>query len=148
MRIPPPIIGLACAAATAWAASMDGTFWAGWGLWQWLGIGIMIAGVSLDIFAVAQFRRVRTTINPLRPERSSALVTDGLFAFTRNPMYVGMALALVGWSVALATAWGLIAVAIFVGWITWFQIRPEEAAMRQRFGADFERYAMQTRRWL
>ncbi len=94
------------------------------------------------------FRRTGTTVNPLDPAQASALVTSGPNAVTRNPMYVGMTGLLAahgvvrgGWRTALP-------VAAFVGVIDRFQIRPEEAALRDHFGDDFDAYCRRVRRWI
>ncbi len=76
------------------------------------------------------------------------LVTDGLYAHSRNPMYVGMAMLLAGWAAWLGTPWAVVGIAAFVAWITRFQIIPEERALAQRFGADFATYQHRVRRWL
>jgi protein-S-isoprenylcysteine O-methyltransferase Ste14 len=97
---------------------------------------------------VREFARARTTVNPLAPARASRLVTGGVFAHTRNPMYLGMLLVLAGWGVWLGNALAWLGLPLFVGLLNALQIGPEERAMRQRFGADFDRYAAQVRRWL
>ena len=104
--------------------------------------GWLVAG------SIQRFRGTGTTVDPLRPARASGLVTSGPNAVTRNPMYVGMAGALVahglvrgGWRTALP-------VAAFVGIIDQVQIRPEEAALRELFGEEYDAYCRRVRRWL
>jgi protein-S-isoprenylcysteine O-methyltransferase Ste14 len=106
-----------------------------------LGIGVCAAGVWA-------FRRARTTVNPLAPQRASALVRSGIYRLSRNPMYLGFALMLLSWAVWLAVPLGLLGVAGFVAYVSRFQIRPEECALSERFGADFEAYRSQVRRWI
>lgn len=107
-----------------------------------------VVGVVVPLLAAWSFKRHRTTLNPLKPHESTAIVQTGLFRFSRNPMYLGMALLLAGWSVALSNALACLLWPGFVFYITQFQIKPEEAALRQRFGSAFERYMQRVRRWV
>lgn len=106
-----------------------------------VGIGIAVAGVL-------SFRHARTTVNPLKPEGATALVTSGIYRLTRNPMYLGLAVVLLGWSAWLGSPWPLAGIAGFVAWITRFQILPEERVLTRLFGAQFEAYCGRVRRWL
>jgi protein-S-isoprenylcysteine O-methyltransferase Ste14 len=94
------------------------------------------------------FRRAKTTVNPLKPETSAALVSTGVYSHTRNPMYLGMVLALFAWAVYLSSIWSLVGPAFFVLYITRFQIIPEERALDRLFGAPFAAYKTRVRRWL
>ncbi len=87
-------------------------------------------------------------MNPHRPDRSSALVTSGIYGVTRNPMYVGLALGLLAWTAWLGHPAGLLATIAFVGYIDRFQIRPEQRAMQAQFGSAFDRYSRRVRRWI
>lgn len=106
-------------------------------------LGLLVIGR-----AIRQFRLVETTVNPLKPDTASALVQAGIFGRTRNPMYVGLLLLLTGWAVWLQSLANLALLLLFLVAITELQIKPEEAALRQLFGADFERYCQQVRRWI
>ena len=105
-------------------------------------------GLALDITGLAHFVRARTTVNPLNPSAASALVTRGVYRFTRNPMYLGVALLLLAWGIYLANVGALALVPLFVLYINRFQIAPEEHALRARFGSDFDAYCRRVRRWL
>jgi protein-S-isoprenylcysteine O-methyltransferase Ste14 len=98
--------------------------------------------------AIRQFRLHRTTVDPLRPDGASALVTAGPFSFTRNPMYVGMAGLLVAHAVLRGSPRALAPVAVFATVIDQVQIPPEEAAMAALFGAEFEAYRSRVPRWI
>ena len=87
-------------------------------------------------------------MNPLKPETSSRLVTSGIYRHTRNPMYLGMAVVLLGWAAWLGSAWSLLGIAMFAAYITRFQILPEETALQRIFGAEFDEYRERVRRWL
>jgi protein-S-isoprenylcysteine O-methyltransferase Ste14 len=109
---------------------------------------LVVSGAAVALGGVASFRRVRTTVNPLKPETSAALVTTGVYAFTRNPMYLGMVLILVAWAMYLSSVWSLLGPALFALYITRFQIIPEEQALDRLFGAAFAAYKQRVRRWL
>jgi protein-S-isoprenylcysteine O-methyltransferase Ste14 len=106
------------------------------------------AGIVLGLVAVFQFRRAATTVHPMKPQESSALVVRGVYRFTRNPMYLGMLLILTAWAVWLANAAALLALPVFVAYLGCFQIAPEERALEARFGAAFADYRRAVRRWL
>jgi protein-S-isoprenylcysteine O-methyltransferase Ste14 len=105
------------------------------------GGGIAVAGVSA-------FRRQSTTVNPLKPETTESIVTTGIYRVTRNPMYLGLAIVLVGWSMYLANLATLLLVPVFVAYMTRFQIKPEEQALLAKFGSDFADYMAAVRRWI
>lgn len=106
-------------------------------------IGIVVAGLG-----VLEFRRARTTVNPLKPGASSALVTRGVYQRTRNPMYLGFLLVLVGVAIATANLLALLFLPLFVLYINEFQIKPEERALSARFRDEYEKYSSRVRRWI
>lgn len=106
------------------------------------------AGLLFVLAGGISFRRARTTVNPLKPEAASALVTSGIYRYTRNPMYVGFALWLLAWGLYLASPLVLLGVLGFVLYMNRLQIAPEERALGRLFGADFAAYRQRVRRWL
>jgi protein-S-isoprenylcysteine O-methyltransferase Ste14 len=99
--------------------------------------------------AVRPFRHARTTVDPRRPERASVLVTDGVYSLSRNPMYVGMVLALVAWGLCLASVVALLlAPAAFVIYMDRRQIPAEEHALAAAFGEQYAHYTCRVRRWI
>ncbi len=107
-----------------------------------------IAGVTCLLSAVRLFQRKQTTVNPLEPSKAERLVVDGLYRVTRNPMYVGMALLLVGWCLHLGTLSAFISVPVFVFAMNELQIKPEERALTDKFGEQYQAYCGQVRRWV
>lgn len=105
-------------------------------------------GVAFSVAGIVSFRRARTTVNPIRPESASSLVCTGTYRVTRNPMYLGILLVLVAWAVFLFSAWALLAVVGFVLYMNRFQIAPEERALLDIFGNEYELYKARVRRWL
>jgi len=75
-------------------------------------------------------------------------VSSGIFRVSRNPMYLSMAFALLGWAVGLGRPWLVVGPVVFVLYLTRFQIRPEERALAEKFGPAYEDYRRSTRRWL
>jgi len=114
----------------------------------YIGILLLLGGVTILISAVRSFKKDNTTINPLSPEQATRLVTDGIFKYSRNPMYLGMALVLGSIAVFFNLLGGVILIALFCLYITKFQIIPEERAMRDLFLDDFDKYTKVTRRWI
>lgn len=108
----------------------------------------LAVGAAVALAGAVAFRRASTTVNPVHPERTSSLVTSGIYRTTRNPMYLGLLLVLIGWGVWLAYTLSLVIVPLFVAYMNRFQIEPEERALRATFGKTFASYARATRRWL
>jgi protein-S-isoprenylcysteine O-methyltransferase Ste14 len=147
-RIPPVAVGLGMAAAM-WLidrATEVAELTGGWP--RPLAAGFCVLGALIAVAGVVSFRHARTTVDPTSPERASELVTSGVYRYTRNPMYVGFALILLGWAAMLQNAFALLGPAVFVVWIDRFQVRFEERAMRAKFADAFEAYCRRTRRWL
>jgi protein-S-isoprenylcysteine O-methyltransferase Ste14 len=113
-----------------------------------LALLLVAAAVSVGLAGVVAFRRARTTVNPLQPERASALVTGGIYRHTRNPMYLAVATMLLAWGLWLSNALGPLGAVLFVAWMDRLQIPPEERALAVIFGEEFERYRRKVRRWL
>lgn len=111
-------------------------------------LALALVGAGISLAGVLAFRRARTTVDPMHPDAASALVAGGIYRFTRNPMYLGFAVLLLAWGLYLSKLSALAMLALFMLYLTRFQIRPEEAALRQRFGAAFEAYAARVGRWL
>ena len=109
--------------------------------------GVAAIGAMVAILGVISFRRAGTTVNPLHPAAASQLVVSGIYRRTRNPMYLGMLLVLVGWGLFLAHAVAL-AAAAFVPVMNRLQIIPEERILAGVFGAGFTDYRTKVRRWL
>ena len=147
-RLPPPLVCLLAAfamGALGWAAPpilVDSS----------LRLGIAGAVALLGLFTGASgffaFSRAKTTIDPVHIERASSLVTGGIFRYTRNPMYVGFTLLLLGWAVCLAAPLAFVGPVAFVLFITRYQIVPEERVMLSKFGAAYADYCARVRRWI
>jgi len=145
----PPLALVAIAAALmwllAWAAPLPAlVFPAPYAL----GGALVGLGAAVTVAGVLAFRRARTTVNPMTPGATSSVVSTGVYRLTRNPMYLGFLLALAGWGAILGNLLGLLPLAAFVAYMNRFQIAPEERALREKFGADFDDYTRRVRRWV
>ena len=148
LKIPPPLVALLIAAAM-WGISLNTPLVDLPAHVRLVaGIAIALAGVATTISGVAAFRRAKTTVNPLKPETSSSLVTSGVYRFTRNPMYVGLVLVLLAWAVFLSSPWGLLGPLAFALYMNRFQIMPEEKILLGMFGTAYSAYQSKVRRWL
>ena len=106
----------------------------------YLGMCLLLLGLFVLISAVRLFKQDKTTVNPLSPEQATTLVTEGIFKFSRNPMYLGMAFVLAAMAVFFNVIGGIILIIHFCVYITKFQIIPEERAMMNLFAQDFDEY--------
>ena len=108
-----------------------------------------MGGAVVAALGITSFWRAGTTVDPHDPSKTSVLVESGIYRFTRNPMYLGLALVLVGFAVAqgdiVAT---IVGVGGFVSVITRVQIQPEERLLRDRFGSVYDDYCNGRRRWI
>jgi protein-S-isoprenylcysteine O-methyltransferase Ste14 len=107
-----------------------------------------VVGISVFVAAVSSFKKEKTTVNPISIEKASSLVVNGIFNYSRNPMYLGMSFILLGLAFKFNLIGGLLFTVIFMLFITIFQIKPEEAAMEKLFDQGWKDYIKNVRRWL
>jgi protein-S-isoprenylcysteine O-methyltransferase Ste14 len=147
-RVPAPIVALAVASAM-WLVSSDMSPPDAGAPERELVVSVaMHLSGALAIAAFVGLLWAGTTFNPFKPERATKLVTGGVYAFSRNPIYLSLLLLLVAYAVFL---WSLLAApgpAVFVAYITRFQIVPEERALETKFGIAFTNYKSRVRRWI
>jgi protein-S-isoprenylcysteine O-methyltransferase Ste14 len=113
-----------------------------------LSVLVLITGVVLIAVSVALFIRAKTTIEPTRPGRAATLVVTGFNRISRNPMYLGMLLVLLAWTLWLGNLLAFIGLPLFVLYMNRFQISPEERFLAEKFGQQYEDYLARVRRWL
>jgi protein-S-isoprenylcysteine O-methyltransferase Ste14 len=147
-RIPPPFI-MFFAAALMWALHRWLPF-VKWIVppWNWLGGLTVAVGIAVSVAAFRRFKRAGTTVNPRDPAKATRLVTDGVFRFSRNPMYLGLLLMLIGWALLLGSIGEWIVPPLFAIGITHVQIIPEEQALARLFGDDYLAYQRRVARWI
>ncbi|SFR44835.1 methyltransferase family protein [Litoreibacter janthinus] len=117
-----------------------------YGLPRALGWGLMAVGLLLIVWSAIWFWRRKTTIEP--HHAPTALIVEGPYRLSRNPIYLGMALILSGVIVWMGQAAGFILIPIFVTVINRRFVIPEEAMLRKVFGTSAEAYLQATRRWI
>jgi protein-S-isoprenylcysteine O-methyltransferase Ste14 len=104
-------------------------------------------GVAISLGGVLAFRRAKTTVNPITPEATTAMVTSGLYRFSRNPMYLGLLVVLIGWAIFLSHLLTFVLLHLFVLYMNRFQIIPEERVLSAKFPHQFTTYKNAVRRW-
>ena len=138
LKIPPPIVG-GIIGALMWAiAPVSPSLGLSVAWVNGMALALVLAGFGSDLYCAVWFLRAKTTVNPLNPNNSSALVTGGAYGLSRNPMYVGQALVVLGWVGPVA----------FVLYLNRFQIGPEERILSKKFDKEFLDYSKRVRRWL
>lgn len=147
-KIPPPlVVAILCVVSIALARLLPGLSFA-------LPLGsiaagaVVLAGLALNILPKRSFRRAKTTVNPLRPDLASSLVTSGIYRYSRNPMYLGYSLVLMGWALYLHNVASLSTVPGFMLYVTRFQIQPEERHLSARFPEEYAALRKRVPRWL
>ena len=114
---------------------------------RWLALLPLVTAIGLIAAAASAFRQASTTIHPQHPEQTRVVVDSGVFGFSRNPIYLGMALILVAWALWLAAPFAWLGVLLFVVVITRWQIVPEEEILLNKFGEPYRLYCQKVRRW-
>ncbi len=147
-RIHPPIIAVICAIGMWGLAKVTPVISLELSHRQFGGLLILSMGFMIGVSGLISFRRARTTIDPLTPHKSSALVVTGVYQYSRNPMYLAVAVCLFALAVYLAAPVSFVGIACFVGYITRFQVLPEERVLTQIFGDEYVAYQARVRRWI
>ena len=113
-------------------------------------IASVISGVGLVVAlsGILAFKKLQTTVDPRYPHKASKLVIIGIYKYSRNPMYLGMLLAIIGFVIYLGALAGIFIAIFFVLFINKYQIQPEEIVLLQKFGDDYSNYTKDVRRWV
>lgn len=114
--------------------------------WIWAGAGLIVLGVLIVIGPATSFSRAGTTIKPF--EDSSALVRSGMYRITRNPMYLGMLVVLIGVAVLTGSLSPFVGPVLFVPVLNARVIRHEEEMLEQAFGDEYVEFKQNVRRWI
>ena len=110
----------------------------------------LVAGIFASVVllaALVAFRRHQTTVNPLNPNNTTSLVTTGIYAYSRNPMYLSMFLVLLGWGFFLGQLNAVGGLVLYVVTITRIQILPEERILERKFGSAYTDFLTSSCRW-
>jgi protein-S-isoprenylcysteine O-methyltransferase Ste14 len=145
----PPVAVVLCIGGLMWLASWAlPTFGFPIPARHVISLSVALAGLVMGGSGVFSFTRAKTTVNPLKPEAASSLVQSGIYRATRNPMYLGLLLILLGWAIFLANVLAFLLLPAFILYMNHFQIKPEERALASLFGQEFTAYTSSVRRWL
>jgi protein-S-isoprenylcysteine O-methyltransferase Ste14 len=109
---------------------------------------LFFIGCLVAFLGVWEFKKQKTTVNPMSPEESNSLAIRGVYKYTRNPMYLGFLLWLLSLGIFLRNPFSLILLAGFVLYMNYFQIHPEERILANSFGEDYLEYKKSVRRWI
>ncbi len=147
LRIPPALVFLIFAAAMyVLAIYLPVGYFDFFGRYLLIKILIAIAIIAGSL-AIFQFFRSKTSIDPSKLSKTTALVTKGVYRFSRNPMYLSLLLLLLAWGLWLGNAFNSIIAAAFVSYMNKYQIIPEEGMLSELFGKEYEQYKIRVRRW-
>jgi protein-S-isoprenylcysteine O-methyltransferase Ste14 len=148
LKVPPPLVSLLVGMGM-WGLAQLPPWWDVPPIIRYVTFPLpLLMGLTFAASGFIAFRRARTTIDPMHPGKTTALVDTGIYGFTRNPMYVGLLFVLLGWAIFLVSPWALIGPLVFLAWINYLQIIPEERILTQLFGESYRQYQARVRRWL
>ena len=109
---------------------------------------LLILGFYIIIRSSRLFAQAKTSIDPLRPFKSTSLITNDIYKYSRNPMYFGYLLIILGSSVYLGNIISIIIIPLFIFTINFLQIIPEEEALKDIYGPRYDEYLSKVRRWI
>lgn len=113
-------------------------------------ISSFLIGISVGIalMAIVSFKKNKTTVNPAKPENTSIIVNTGMYRYSRNPMYLAMAIFLFGIALFCENILSILPVPLFIWFIAKYQIVPEERVLALHFGDNYKQYLLKVRRWI
>ena len=150
MRFPPPILLLVCLFAgwsLDWARNwliLPATLWTAPRVA--LSGALILLGLGLNVYCAWQFKKAQTCIKPWRA--TSSIITNGPYRYSRNPIYLGFAIAAAGIALAFNTWWMLLSTLAFVLIANKLVIEREEKYLEGKFGESYLNYRRETRRWI
>ena len=148
-KVPPPIILLLSGIAMWFIAHSEFAYTISNPFALIMALPLAAIGIYISASAIRKFKTAETTISPLQPDSATSLVHKGIFGKSRNPMYLGLLLVLLGWAVWLQSMSNAIVLVAFVLCLTELQIKPEEeAALKKVFGQGYIDYCKRVRRWI
>ena len=141
--VPPPIIFIGCALIMAYLPNPYPF------KINVLAVYLIVSVSSVIVFfSLWQFYKSKANINPIHLEKSNVFVVDGIYRFSRNPMYLSLAILLIAFALWRGNLWALLVLPLFISYIQIFQILPEERMLTEKFGRDYQDYCARVRRWI
>lgn len=144
LKIPPPVIFILFVILIALLNPQQAVGF--WGLFA--AFNLIFLGAFISLSALWQFYKNKTTVNPHHLQNTQTLITDGIFRFTRNPMYLTLLLWLIAWSIYWQQQIPYLNAPLFIIYLHYFQILPEEKWLAQKFGQTYQDYCWHTSRWI
>ena len=145
-RIPPPILALLMIGLVNLSSLLIGSV--SFDHQASSSVLLVIVGLSCALPSFRLFARNKTTISPFTPSETSVLITEGMYRYSRNPMYLGLLLLIIAATIWFGTWFGIIISLFFILLINILQIIPEEEALLQIFGEEYLEYKKKVRRWI
>ena len=145
-KVPPPILTLLCIYFIYALDELSPNF-----TFMYQDVFAYFIGVEallIIIFAIKEFKKAGTTLSPLKIDEASSLVTTGIFKFSRNPMYLGLTSLQIATGFFFGNWFMVLIIPMFIFYITFYQIIPEEKVLQGKFGDDFKIYCSKVGRWL
>jgi protein-S-isoprenylcysteine O-methyltransferase Ste14 len=109
---------------------------------------LFLVAVIIGLLGVFEFKKHKTSVHPVDLSRAKNIVTSGVFGYSRNPMYLALAVTLISTSIIQSSVVFVITVPMFVVYMNEFQIKAEEAFLTEKFGEEFKQYMKSVRRWI
>jgi len=148
LKIPPAIITLIIATGMWWIDQYLVFSWASFEPMSWVYLLFLGIGGLFGVLGLVEFYKSSTSIDPHDPHKASHLVSNGIYSISRNPMYVGLLLILVGYGFYLGNVLVFAMLPLFMGYMNRYQIIPEENVMKEKFSEEYQKYKSEVRRWL
>ena len=145
-RVPPPILALLMIGLVYLSYLLIGSV--SFDYQASVSVLLVIVGRSCALPSYRLFARNKTTISPLTPSETSVLKTQGMYRYSRNPMYLGLLLLIIAATIWFGTWFGIIISLFFILLMNILQIIPEEEALLQIFGEEYLEYKKKVRRWI
>ena len=146
IKIPPPILVLILTSSVYFSSTKLELIYLPYR--QIVSVIILIIGLFILISPVVNFIKSKTTVNPVKFKNVNRLVTNGIYRYSRNPMYLGMILIIISTTVYYLNFISVFSPLIFYIWINKFQISREEIFLEGKFGNEYLKYKSKTRRWI
>lgn len=147
LKIPPPLLAFLAFLGQLLTADFHlNTFYPTLSQWV-IAVFLLLASAVVSLWSIILMKNAQTPLSPHCPEKTQCLITHGIFAYTRNPMYLSLLLGLLATTVLLGNFLGLLWVVLFVWAVTTIQIKPEEQILKRYF-AEYHDYIQRVRRWL
>lgn len=145
----PPVLIFVISAFLMWVISGYSTNTLfGFSIPLWVSYLVASVGVIFGMLGVVQFSINKTTVNPHKPENSSSVVKNGIYKYTRNPMYLGLLILLIACGVYFGNGYSFLMIPIFIWYMNTYQIIPEEEMLINLFGDEYKEYQQKVRRWI